>query len=241
MLTHINCIALHTVKYSDRNNILAVYSREFGRMSLLVSAGNGKEARRRRAMMMPGSIFECIADMRPGREIVSVNDVRPLKVFTSLHVNPAKIAVMMYVAEFLGCVLRESQPDSHLFAFLTNALSRLDSTGDRGTANFLPVFLFKLTRFLGIEPDTSTFREGRAFDMAEGQFISGAPLHGHFLDVGESPWLILVSRLSWETMERLKMSRHARRRALDVAMEYYSLHYASLSGMNSPAILMQLF
>ena len=31
MLTHLNCIALRTVKYSDRNNILIAYSREMGR------------------------------------------------------------------------------------------------------------------------------------------------------------------------------------------------------------------
>ncbi len=105
MLTPIHCIALHTVRYNDRNNIVAVYSLENGRMSLLVSAGSSKEARRRRAMMMPMSVIECVADIRQGRDIVSISDVRPSEVFPMVHSTPYKMAVAMFMAEFLGVVL----------------------------------------------------------------------------------------------------------------------------------------
>ncbi|MBO4380468.1 MAG: recombination protein O N-terminal domain-containing protein, partial [Muribaculaceae bacterium] len=38
---NLTCIALRTTRYSDRYDILAAYSREIGRVSLLVPAGSG--------------------------------------------------------------------------------------------------------------------------------------------------------------------------------------------------------
>lgn len=241
MLTPIHCIALHTVKYNDRNNIVAVYSLEHGRMSFLVSAGSSREARRRRALMMPMSLLECVADIRPGRDIVNIDDVRQTMVFADLHSNPYKMAVAMFLAEFLGVVLRECQSDSHLFNYIIHSLKELDEADGGGTANFLPVFLYRLTHFLGIEPDTGTYHADAVFDMADGIFRQSVPLHGKYLDRQESAWLNIFSRVSWEAMPRLRLNRHGRRRAIAVAMEYYTLHFASLSNLNSLAVLEGLF
>ena len=98
MLTHLNCIALRTVKYSDRNNILTAYSREMGRVALLMSAGGSREAVRRRAVTMPLTPFECIADVRPGRDIYNVREPRALLPLHGLHSNPVKGAVVMFMA-----------------------------------------------------------------------------------------------------------------------------------------------
>ncbi|MDE6153062.1 MAG: recombination protein O N-terminal domain-containing protein, partial [Muribaculaceae bacterium] len=54
MYTTLDCIALRTVRHSDRHSILSAYTRQRGRMSFLIPAGNGREATRRRAMLMPG-------------------------------------------------------------------------------------------------------------------------------------------------------------------------------------------
>ena len=65
MFEPLNCIALRTVKYSDRNSILSVYTRQHGRMGLLVPAGASKAAARTRALSMPLATFDCVADIRP--------------------------------------------------------------------------------------------------------------------------------------------------------------------------------
>lgn len=70
-MTTLTCIALRTVKYSDRASILSVYTAQRGRMSLAVPAGKGKSAARFRALTMPMAVFECQADVRPGREIAT--------------------------------------------------------------------------------------------------------------------------------------------------------------------------
>ena len=42
MYRPLDCIALRTVRYSDRNSILTAYTRQAGRLSFLVPAGTGR-------------------------------------------------------------------------------------------------------------------------------------------------------------------------------------------------------
>ena len=241
MLERLHCIALHTVKYSDRSNIVTVYTGGHGRMSLLMPAGNSREAVRRRAMTMPMSVFECVADIRPGRDILSVRDVRAQIVLHGIFSHPVKMTVAMFVAELLNVVLRESQGDAHLFDYLTFAMSRLDEADDAAMANFPVGFLYGLSRFVGIEPDVSDYSQGCVFDLIDGTFRRSAPLHGEYLEGREAEVVYGLSRMTWENMGRYRFNRVQRQRILAVMLRYYTLHYASLSSLNSVDILKTLF
>ena len=48
-------------------------------MSLLVRGGKGREASRRRALLQPMSVVECVADIVPGRDVSRIMSVRPLR------------------------------------------------------------------------------------------------------------------------------------------------------------------
>ena len=69
MLRSLHCVALRTIKYNEKHSILSAYSLELGRVSFLLPAGSGREAARRRALMMPLGTFECVADIRHGQDI----------------------------------------------------------------------------------------------------------------------------------------------------------------------------
>lgn len=241
MLKQLHCIALRTVKYNDRNNILTAYSLEEGRVALLVSAGGSKEARRRRAMTMPMSFFECVADMRPDRDISAMADVRPSMPLPELFANPVKVTVALFVAELLGVVLRESQEDSMLFNFLRYAAMQLDSADPPRTANFPIHFLFRLGRFIGIEPDTSTYRQGRIFDMLDGTFRDSAPLHRRYLDGNDAEAVYMLSRMTWDNYGLFRFNREQRRRILASTIDYYTAHYTSLASLNSLDVMRELF
>lgn len=240
MLTHLHCIALRTVKYSDRNNILTAYSREMGRVALLMSAGGSREAVRRRAVTMPLTPFECIADVRPGRDIYNVREPRALLPLHGLHSNPVKGAVAMFMAELLGAVLTESQEDAALYAFLVDSVGRFDSMS-RGVANFHLAFLYRLGRYIGIEPDVSTYAPGRVFDMVDGTFRSAPPLHRRFLPPEDAATVALLSRMTWDNLAAFRFSRNQRNSILTAILEYYTLHYAALSGLNSLDVMRRLF
>lgn len=242
MYIPLHCIALHTVKYSDRANIVTVYTREQGRRSLLVSAGASREARRCRAVMMPLGAFECVADIRFGRELSTVRDVRVSPVRPSLHSHPVKMAVAMFMAEFVGALLRESPSDEMMYDFVDSAAAALDRIDDpRALANFTLVFTYRMTRFMGIEPDVASYNKGSVFDMTDGVFRQSAPLHGRWLPSQEARIVRMLASAGWESGRHIALNRAMRRRALEVALDYYGWHFGSLAGLSSIHVLRELF
>ncbi len=240
MLTSVNCIALNTIKYNDKHSILRAYSLEFGCMSFLVPVGNGKEARRRRAMLMSLSMFHCVADIRVGRDINVMRDLSTDMVLSDIHSHPIKSSIAFFISEILSVILREYQEDKTLYYFLQDSLQRLNSI-NKGISNFHICFLIKLIRYLGLEPDYSTYEKGAIFDYAEGLFRSTPPLHTNFLSVEDSEILYKLSRMKFENMYCFKFSRVERQQILDALLKYYTMHYPALSSINSLNVLKELF
>ncbi len=240
MLRPLHCIALRTIKYNERHSILSAYSLELGRVSFLVPAGAGREAARRRALLMPLGTFECIADMRHGQDIHIMKEPRADVITHGIHSHPVKSAVALFIAELLSIVLRESQEDAALYAYLRQAIKRFNDVSV-GTANFHICFLFRLGRFIGIEPDVSTYRPGSVFDMVDGRFRLTAPMHSHYLNPEDADVVAALSRMTFDNMQRFRLSRENRNRILDVILDYYAIHYASLSSLRSIDVLRSLF
>ncbi len=240
MYRQLHCIALRTIKYNDKHSILSAYSLEMGRVSFLVPAGTGREAVRRRALLMPLAAFECVADIRSGRDIYTMKEPRAVNVRHGIHSHPVKGAVALFLAEVLTAILRENQDDVSLYAYLEYAIGRLDSADDT-VANFHICFLYNLGRFIGIEPDVSSYREGRVFDMLDGVFRATPPLHSNYLKQEAATAVAALSRMTFDNMHLFRLSRNQRHELLDGILRYYSIHYATLSSLKSIDVLRSLF
>lgn len=242
MYENLHCIALRTIKYDDRRSIVTAWSAERGRVSLTVPDGAGREARRRRALTMPLCLFEGVADIKPGAELVGMRDVRPSAVLSDMVCNPSKALVAMFLAEVLERLLRTASPEPGLTEFVFGGALRLDAmTSARGIANFPILFMYKLGRHLGIEPDGSTIGPGRVFDMQGGRWRVTAPTDSRWLDTPEAHGAALLHRMSFEASERLALPRQWRRKALELILEYYGMHYTSLASLRSLQVAMQVF
>lgn len=243
MYEQLHCIALRTVRHSDRQSILTAWSRERGRVAIAMPADNGREARRRRALTMPLSLFEGMDASRPGREIVQLRELRPTAVAASLHQHPVKSTVAMFLAEVLDNVLRMAQPDTSLWDFLEGSVRALDTLQAPGAvANFHLWFLRALATLTGVAPDFGSWRHGSVFDMREGLFRITPPLHGRYLQADEALAVRLLGRLTPTNIARVHIPREARARMLDGILEYYALHGAlSSASMRSLDVLRSLF
>ncbi len=242
MYETLKCVVLRTIKYDDRRSIVTAWSESRGRVSLLVPAGASREARRRRALMMPLGLFEGEADIKPGRDLLSIRDLRPLRVLPDICCNPAKAVVAMFLSEALDRILREAAPDPLLSAYIFDAVELLDKlTKPVGVANFPLVFLYKLGEFLGIEPDCGSWRPGYVFDLPGGVFRQTAPTNGRWIEPADAEFVRLLDRLSFAASERLGIPRTQRRNALDMILEYYTMHHAPLSGLKSLPVVREIF
>lgn len=239
MFQPINCIALRTVRYSDRNSILSVYTRQHGRMALLVPAGASKAATRTRALSMPLATFDCVADIRPGRDIFTIRDIRPTG--TPPSPSPLKATLSLFTADILASLLREPQQDRLLYEFILHSAATLQAASLQACANFHICFMLRLQHFLGIEPDWSTFSKGAVFDMADGIFRLIPPMHNRILPTDEAEAAHTLRRMNFRNAHRFAMSRFDRNRILDRMMEYYRLHFPGLGTVNSLDVLRTMF
>lgn len=233
----LSLIALKVTKHSDKQSILTALSRERGRMSLAIPAGTGKSAARIRALTMPLCVLECVAEHHPGREIVPMRQARQLMPLSSIHSNPVKQMVAMFIAEILNALLRETNEDAALFDFITRSIAILEEADASGTANFHICFLYQLGRLLGIEPDTSTYFPGRILDIRDGIWRASFPLHSDYLTPEESAAAFRLSRMTFSNYYIYRYAREERNRILDLLLNYLSVHYVSLRNIHSLEIL----
>lgn len=245
MYQELECVALRTIRHSDRNSILVAYSRQMGRVGLLVAAGKGAAAARVRALTMPMATFECIASVTPGKELFHIRDVRRdsgAGGSNAVTGDPVRSAVGFFLADFLSSILREPMPDEPLFLRVRDVARHLAGRDSHGLANLHIAALASLTETLGIEPDTSTWRRGRFFDMREGRFLTSPPtMHNDYLDQRRSRVAYALTRMTPDKARFYRFSRATRNETLAGLLRYYTLHGYKVGNLVSVDILKDLF
>ena len=238
MYTSIRGIALRTIKHSDRNSILSLWTATHGRISVALPAGSGKNANRLRALTMPLSPVSAEIDLRPDRSIYTMRDLRPDFVISGISASPAKTVTALFLADFLELSLRDQQPDPLLWSYIIESVRLLDALPARQAANFHLMFLLRLTRFIGIEPDWG--ERGTIFDLSDGCFKNSMPLHSRYLDEAATEALRSLARISPRNLHRYNFTRSQRRDILQQILLYYSLHHRPVLSLPSLDIISQM-
>ena len=241
MFETLHCIALRTIKYSDSRSILSAWSAERGYVSFAMPAGKGREAGRRRALTMPLAAFEGVCDIRGDRDVMFIRDLKPMHIGMAMISDPAKLAMALFLAEVFEKLLRNSQHDDALSLMIFDTVDALNRTNPRGVANFALWTLYRLTVPLGIEPDMSDWRPQALFDLEAARWRMSLPAAGTSFVGDEAKAIRVLSRLSRENIERLRMTRETRRAMLDGLLRYYDLHYCKVTPLHSLDVVSELF
>ncbi len=232
----LNILPLKLTAHTDRVSILNAYSRELGSVAFVVSAGSGPAAARRRALLMPLNPLEIQTTVRPGHELLTFGEPRALMPLHHVLASPARASLTMFLAEALAPIVRQGEADKILFDYILDAMERLNDP-QTPVANFHLCFLAGMTSLLGIEPDATEYRPGMLFDMLDARFRQTAALHGHMLSPTESQGAERLCRITWQNQGHYHYTSEQRARALELILQFYTLHHANLSGLRSPSIL----
>lgn len=233
-------IVLNTIRYSDRHNIVHVYTDGRGLMSFAVPLGRTQAARQRNAMLMPLSLIEMEAAVRNGRELATMRELRRSYPLLTVYSDPVKNAIVMFISELLAHVIQEPEGNEPMFRYIEQSVQLLEQLPGQ-VANFHICFLYHLGAHLGIQPNVESFRQGYWFDMTDGVFVPAA-VRGHMhLPPQEAQVIHLLSRMTFANMGVFRFNREERNRMLDVIISYYRLHNAAIGTLRSPDILKQLF
>lgn len=232
-------IVLHSTKHTDSSSIITIYTHQFGRVSYLIHGANKKKSLVRAAMVQPLSLVELDVFHKPGKEIQQIKDIRMEYQFNNIPFDPVKNSLALFISELLFRVLRQTEPDESLFLFLENSIQQLDCC-ETGVANFHLVFMLKLSRYLGFEPNKDE-DEANYLDLMNGVFQRQRPLHSHFLLPDVSVDFNGVLLANYSDMGNLKFTRGRRTKLLESMIEYYRLHIPDFHGLHSLAVLQSLF
>ncbi len=237
MYTHVDCIALRTIRVSDSRALLSAWTRQLGRVTIGMPAGSSREAKRRRALCTPLAVFEAEADVRPGRDIIAVRDLRPAAHSLAIAASPMKSLQALFLAEVLDLLLRRAEADATLSDFLFASLEALAAVDSDALPNFHIVLLYRLTHFLGIEPDLEGWHPHAIFDLREARFRNARPLHTDYIEHPATTALMALARADYRSAARLPLDAEGRRTALDAILQYYAHHLTPMPTLRSLDIL----
>lgn len=233
-------IVLNTIRYSDKHNIVHIYTDGRGLMSFAVPQGKTHAARMRNALLMPLSLIDLEAGLRAGRDLATLREVHRNYPLATLFSDPMKNAIALFISELLAHVIQEPEGNVYLFSYIEQSVQLLEQMPDQ-IANFHICFLYHLGAYLGIQPNVESYRKGYWFDMTDGVFVPSA-VRGHaLLPPREAQVIHLLSRMTFSNMAVFRFNREERNRMLDVIISYYRLHNAAIGTLRSPDILKQLF
>ena len=240
MLTKTQAIVLHAIKYGETRLIVDMFTKVFGRQAFIVSIPKTPKGKVKKQFFQPLTILEIETDIRPRQQLQKLHDVRLAAPFASIPFEADKLAISLFVAEFLYYALRSEQRNELLYEYLENSIVWLDGQ-QSSFANFHLVFLLRLTRFLGFYPNLDDYKDGDYFDLRESVFMPMPPVHRDFLHPEEAQKVQLMMRMDFPTMHLFRMSHQERNRLLEVSLKYYRLHLPDFPEMKSIEVLQALY
>jgi DNA repair protein RecO (recombination protein O) len=239
MLVTTRAIVLRSIKYSDKASAVTVFTREHGRLSVVVYGVSGRRANRKGGLLQPLSLVEMTLQLLPGREMQQLKELRSDHNLSGISVHPLKNSIALFLAELLYKSLHLQQEDQSLFDFLDYSLQWLNAS-EEGVANFHLVLMCKLTRYLGFEPNTLSMNLSW-FDLLNGCFTANQPPHPHHINQSMTPTFLALLQCDFTSMHELTLTRTQRNELLDLLIEYYKLHLTEFRTLQSKAVLHELF
>ena len=241
MLVKTKAIVLHSFKYGETRIIVDMFTREAGRLSLIATMPKTQKSRLKKQYFQPMTLLEIEYDERQRTQLQKLKDAHLLTAWTSIPFTPEKLAISLFIAEFLYHALRSEQQNPSLFAYISDSMQWLDMAKS-SYANFHLTFLMRLSRFLGFYPNLEMEEEPTLyFDLREGRFCTAVPLHRDFLAPDEARLIRQLMRMDYLNMHLYRLSRHDRGRISEVLLHYYSLHIPQFPELKSLRVLQELW
>lgn len=240
MLVKTNAIVLRTIKYGDAKVIADLLTEHFGRLSFACNMPRTNKAKIKRQLFQPLTLLEIEFDHRPNIQLERLRDARMPFPFGSIPYNETKLAIALFVAEFLCYATRDEQQNEPLYKYVETSVRWLDGA-QQAFANFHLAFMIRLSRFLGFFPNLENFSRGCLFDLRSGCFVTAIPLHNDYLQSADAEQLANIMRITPQNMHLFALSHNERNRCTQLAINFYRLHIPSFPELKSFDVLRAVY
>jgi len=142
-------VVLKSMKYRESSKIVTLYTRKFGKISVIVKGARLPKSKYGSALE-PMSYVAIVLYKKDGREIQTLSQADSVRSFLSLREDLQKMAVGMTVIELVNIVAHEQEENASLFNLLVESLTTVnDST--KNPSNVFYRFEVYLSRILGFQ------------------------------------------------------------------------------------------
>lgn len=233
-------IVLRTFKYTDDSLIAHLLTEEAGCVGMLVHISHARKASVRYTLFQPLALLDIEWQERPHASLQHPRSVQIATPFLSIPYNAHKVAIALFLAEFLYYAVRH-EPDTHdIYAYVARSIEWFD-TCTTEFANFHLVFLLRLTRFLGFLPNAYQASPNQWFDLRTSCFVSNCPNHPDVLCPSDAALVPKLLRMRYETMYVFKFNGDERSRLLKQINRFYRLHIPDFPELKSLSVLESIF
>ena len=112
MIVNTDAIVLRAVKYGDSKLVVDMFTRQCGRLSFIVSVPRSGRGRIKKQYFQPLTQLSVACDVRPRLQLQRLGDASMAYAYATLTADSGKLAVAMFVAEFLCHALRDEQQEA---------------------------------------------------------------------------------------------------------------------------------
>ncbi|WP_299112470.1 DNA repair protein RecO [uncultured Winogradskyella sp.] len=238
MLTKNNSIVLSKLKYRDYDLIVKCYTQQRGVVSyILRGVLKSKKSQTKTVYFQALSLLQIEESYKPNQSLHSIREVKPNYIYKSLHTNIYKSAIVLFLSEILSNVLKEEEKNESLFDYIETALQYLDNLEQY--ANFHLLFLLKLTRYLGFQPENIN-KDYPYFNLESGTFE--ASTNGIYSISGENLTLLkCLLGINFDGLHTIKINAKQRQEFLNMLLYYFELHLGGFKKPKSLQVLNDVF
>ncbi|WP_373057342.1 DNA repair protein RecO [Zunongwangia sp. H14] len=238
MLIKTEAIILSALKYGEADLIVRAYTLESGvKTYMLRGILKSRKGKLKASLFQLLTQLEVVASHKDKGTLEYLKEAKVLHTYQSLHTNMIKGSMLMFLAEVLRNAIKEEEPNPALYQYLKLSLNWLDLHGS--IANFHLIFLLKLTRYLGFQPEDSS-ADLSYFNMLDGVFqeirTNEYCVEGKNLD-----FLKQFLSADFDSSKDIKLNQQSRTGFLNLLLLYYELHIEGFRKPKSLAVLNEIF
>ncbi len=238
MLITTNAIVLSKLKYKDNDLIVTCYTEQLGVISIILRGVlKNKRGHSKTAYFQLLSQLQLVVDYKNNRTLHTIKDTKLSYLYTSLHSNVLKSAIVMFLAEVLSNTLREEEQNETLFSYLETTLQWFDTNSEY--SNFHLLFLLNLTKYLGFYPQVANM-DTNYFNLSDGKF-EDKKLDKYSISGENLTRLKQLLGTTFDALSLVKINAKQRQSFLSMILLYFELHLGSFKTPKSLQIFNQVF
>lgn len=148
MIVKTEAVVLKSMKYGDTSRIVTLYTREFGKLSVIAKGARGPKAKFGAALDIM-SRCDVVMYRKEHRDLHLISQADLIQQYRGVIGDPVRLMSAFAVLEFLYATVQGEEGHDELYDLLVDSLDRMDVQGSIGQLE-LSRFLVGLSAALGV-------------------------------------------------------------------------------------------